>query len=134
MKNTGCLIAPAVLSQWVCCECCLKRGEHDACVTVRSPQLADCQGNTVHGLSMSLNMYSNCVADSGIACALACRFQFCASLQEAKCAAAWHEDWKGNLYEFYLVGDLITLPCLSCWKNSDRLFYGEAGRSFFCIW
>lgn len=26
---------------------------------------------------------------------------FCASFQEAKCAAAWHKDWKGNLYEFY---------------------------------
>lgn len=68
---------------------------------------------------------------SGIPCALACRYQFCALLQEAKCATAWRKDWKGGLYEFYFGGYLITMPCLSCWNNSDRLLYGEAGRSFF---
>lgn len=66
MKNTGCLIAPAVLSQWVCCEHCLKRGERGACVTVRSQQLADCQGNTVRGLSMGLNTYYSQVAAEDI--------------------------------------------------------------------
>lgn len=56
---------------------------------------------------------------------------FYSSFQEAKCAAAWYKDWEGNLYEFYFGRYLITLSCLSCWKNSDRLLYGEAGRSFF---
>lgn len=57
MQNTGCLIASAVLSQWVCSEYSLNRGEHCAYVAVRFHQLADCQGNRVHRFSVGLNIY-----------------------------------------------------------------------------
>lgn len=57
VKDSGCLIVPAVLSHSVCSEYCLNRGEHCAGVTGRSHQLADCQGNRKYRFNVDWNTY-----------------------------------------------------------------------------